>query len=97
MSANTHLGAREWLNVQFSKTPATPRLPPSSVLASVAPMLSPALRAIQLYEGSVMPLGAHWLPEEQAFNFSLYSQHARAVTLLFVASLPSSRNTAARA
>ena len=30
-----------------------------------------------------MPLGAHWLPEEQAFNFSLYSQHARAVTLLF--------------
>ena len=30
-----------------------------------------------------MPLGTHWLPEEQAFNFSLYSQHARAVTLLF--------------
>ena len=30
-----------------------------------------------------MPLGATWLPREQAYNFSIYSQHAKAVTLLF--------------
>ena len=30
-----------------------------------------------------MPLGAHWVEEEQAYNFSIYSQHARAVALLF--------------
>ena len=30
-----------------------------------------------------MPLGAHWVEEERAFNFSIYTQHARAVKLLF--------------
>ncbi|MDQ3621141.1 MAG: isoamylase [Verrucomicrobiota bacterium] len=30
-----------------------------------------------------MPLGSAWIPNEEAYNFSLYSQHAREVTLLF--------------
>ena len=30
-----------------------------------------------------MPLGAHWVEEERAYNFSIYSHHARAVKLLF--------------
>ena len=29
-----------------------------------------------------MPLGATWLPREQAYNFSIYTHHAKAVTLL---------------
>ena len=46
-------------------------------------MLSTEIRTIQLFEGSVMPLGAHWVEEERAYNFSIYSQHARSVKLLF--------------
>jgi glycogen operon protein len=42
-----------------------------------------AAHAKHLYEGSVMPLGAFWIEREDAFNFSIYSQHARWVTLLF--------------
>jgi isoamylase len=34
-------------------------------------------------EGSPFPLGASWVPEEQAYNFALYSKHADSVTLLF--------------
>ena len=30
-----------------------------------------------------MPLGAAWIEAEEAYNFSIYSQHARSVTLLF--------------
>lgn len=33
-------------------------------------------------EGSAYPLGATWLPAEQAYNFALYSKHATRVTLL---------------
>ena len=33
-------------------------------------------------EGQPHPLGATWVPDEQAFNFALYSRHATAVTLL---------------
>lgn len=33
-------------------------------------------------EGTALPLGATWLPEEQAYNFALYSKHATKVTLL---------------
>ena len=33
-------------------------------------------------EGTPGPLGATWLPEEEAFNFALYSKHATHVTLL---------------
>ncbi|MBV8779833.1 MAG: glycogen-debranching protein [Phycisphaerae bacterium] len=33
-------------------------------------------------EGSPSPLGVTWIPEEQAYNFALYSKHATAVTLL---------------
>ncbi|TWU21436.1 Glycogen debranching enzyme [Novipirellula galeiformis] len=33
-------------------------------------------------EGTPYPLGATWVEEEQAFNFSLYSKHAEAVRLL---------------
>ncbi|XZE53918.1 glycogen debranching protein [Planctomycetaceae bacterium SH139] len=36
----------------------------------------------QALEGAPFPLGATWLAEEQAFNFSLYSKHATAVSLL---------------
>ena len=48
-------------------------------------MLSTEIRTIQLFEGSVMPFGAHRVEEEDAYNFSIYSQHARAVKLLFFA------------
>lgn len=33
-------------------------------------------------EGIAFPLGVAWIPEEQAFNFALYSKHATSVTLL---------------
>jgi len=33
-------------------------------------------------EGSAFPLGATWIPDEQAYNFALYSKHATEVTLL---------------
>ncbi len=33
-------------------------------------------------EGAPFPLGTTWIPEENAFNFALYSKHATAVTLL---------------
>ncbi|HEY0791082.1 MAG TPA: isoamylase, partial [Chthoniobacterales bacterium] len=37
------------------------------------------------FEGSPNPLGVSYLPREKAFNFALYSQNAREVTLLFYA------------
>ena len=33
-------------------------------------------------EGAPLPLGATWLPEQQAWNFALYAKHAEHVTLL---------------
>lgn len=33
-------------------------------------------------EGRPFPLGATWLPAENAYNFALYSEHAHSVTLL---------------
>lgn len=33
-------------------------------------------------EGAPFPLGATWIPEDEAFNFALYSKHATEVTLL---------------
>ena len=33
-------------------------------------------------EGEILSLGSEWIEEEQAYNFSLYSQHAESVTLL---------------
>ena len=33
-------------------------------------------------EGAAFPLGTTWIPEENAFNFALYSEYATAVTLL---------------
>lgn len=33
-------------------------------------------------EGAPRPLGATWLPDEDAYNFALYSKHAERVTLL---------------
>lgn len=36
----------------------------------------------QSAEGSLMPLGASWIPEERAWNFVLYSVHAERVTVL---------------
>lgn len=33
-------------------------------------------------EGSPYPLGATWVPEEQAYNFALYSKHATQIVLL---------------
>lgn len=33
-------------------------------------------------EGLPSPLGVTWIPEDQAYNFALYSKHAAAVTLL---------------
>jgi isoamylase len=36
-------------------------------------------------EGSPLPLGACWMPEEQAFNFAVYAERADSVTLLLYA------------
>ena len=33
-------------------------------------------------EGSAFPLGATWIPGQEAYNFALYSKHATAVSLL---------------
>ena len=33
-------------------------------------------------EGAILSLGAEWIEEERAYNFSLYSEHAERVTLL---------------
>ena len=33
-------------------------------------------------EGAILPLGAQWIEEERAYNFSIYSEHAERVTLL---------------
>ena len=34
-------------------------------------------------EGAPYPLGAQWIPTQNAFNFAIYSKHATAVSLLF--------------
>ena len=36
-------------------------------------------------EGLPFPLGATWVPEEEAWNFAVYSEHGEAVTLLLYA------------
>ena len=33
-------------------------------------------------EGAILSLGAEWIEEERAYNFSIYSEHAEHVTLL---------------
>jgi glycogen operon protein len=37
------------------------------------------------FEGSPLPLGATWIPGEEAWNFALYSEHAEQVMLLLYA------------
>ena len=43
-----------------------------------------AVRTVEAWEGEggLGPPGAVWLEKEQAWNFTLYSRHARGVTLL---------------
>jgi glycogen operon protein len=36
-------------------------------------------------EGLPFPLGATWVPQEEAWNFAVYSEHAEQVTLLLYA------------
>jgi glycogen operon protein len=36
-------------------------------------------------EGTILPLGAAWIEEDRAYNFSLYAQHAESVVLLLFA------------
>ena len=36
-------------------------------------------------EGSPLPLGANWIEQDRAFNFSIYAEHAESVTLLLYA------------
>jgi glycogen operon protein len=36
-------------------------------------------------EGAAWPLGVSWVPEEEAYNFALYSKHATEITLLMYA------------
>lgn len=38
-------------------------------------------------EGAAFPLGVVWIPEEQSYNFALYSKHATSVTLLLFRAL----------
>ena len=54
-------------------------------LAGTAPSVAapPARRPTwEESEGSPLPLGVHWIEEEQAFNFAVHSEHADSVTLL---------------
>ena len=45
----------------------------------------PAPRRSARAEGTILPLGATWVEDEHAYNFSLYSQHAESVVLLLFA------------
>jgi glycogen operon protein len=62
----------------------TSRLRIHSGAASVS-QDQPALRKTTWTEGTIIPLGAAWVEEEHAYNFSLYSQHAESVVLLLFA------------
>jgi isoamylase len=52
-----------------------------SAHASAAVSVSQRTRWAQT-EGTPLPLGATWIAEEQAFNFSVYAEHADSVILL---------------
>ena len=43
------------------------------------------LRGSVWTEGTIIPLGATWVEDEHAYNFSLYSQHAESVVLMLFA------------
>jgi glycogen operon protein len=65
-------------------TTETP-LPRSSALrfdVVAGPTAAPPAAVFGVRDGAPTPLGATWLPEEQAWNFALYSRHATGVTLL---------------
>jgi isoamylase len=49
-------------------------------MTSDQPVLVPA--PWEQLEGSPVPLGVHYIAEQKAYNFALYSKHATAVTLL---------------
>ena len=53
---------------------------PTSLVGAAA--TAPALDPWSTIEGSACPLGASWMPEQQAWNFALHSRHATSVTLL---------------
>lgn len=42
-----------------------------------------SLRSWAATDGSPFPLGVKWIPEEQSYNFALYSKHAEQVELVF--------------
>jgi isoamylase len=51
--------------------------------AASLPVVSPPKRRTWAQtEGTPLPLGATWIPEEQAFNFAVPAEHADSVTLL---------------
>ena len=56
-----------------------PLVPTSPVGAAAA---APALDPWSTIEGSPWPLGATWVPEQQAWNFALQARHATSVSLL---------------
>ncbi len=46
------------------------------------PLRRPARGQWSAVEGQPFPLGVNWLPQDQAYNFAVYSMHARSVELL---------------
>ena len=44
-----------------------------------------AIQRMTWTEGTIVPVGACWVEDEQAYNFSLYAQHAESVVLLLFA------------
>jgi isoamylase len=53
---------------------------PAQAANSAAPGVKPL--TWEKAEGNPLPLGVHWIEEEQAFNFAVHSEHAESVTLL---------------
>ncbi len=57
-------------------------MPPLAALPLSTFDAAPAVDAWSTIEGSPAPLGARWIPQQQAWNFALHARHATAVTLL---------------
>jgi isoamylase len=56
------------------------------VRAPEVAIAAPKCRTWAQSEGIPLPLGATWIEEEQAFNFSIHAEHAENVTLLLYSS-----------
>src|SRR5579864_6051148 len=65
---------------ESSYSPLSDKSAPDKMLA---PAISVPIRSRWTEtEGTPLPMGATWIEEEQAFNFSVHAEHADSVTLL---------------